>query len=53
MLLQAAAPLAAKVIRLVVFSNAFVVANGQSQLGRLRAGTFMRVTPSSSLNGFT
>ncbi len=37
MLLQAAAPLAAKAIRLVVFSNAFVVANGQTQLDNIPA----------------
>ena len=37
MLLQAAAPRVAKAIDLVVFSNAFVVANGQSQLDNIPA----------------
>ena len=37
MLLQAAAPRAAEAIKLLVFNNAFVVANGQSQLDNIPA----------------
>lgn len=37
MLLQAAVPHVAEAIRLVVFSNAFVMANGQSQLDNVPA----------------